>query len=48
MPILKDLKLENTNYQKESLLIIMSSSMEKTCMTNPLILISNDMKKLEN
>ena len=37
--ILKDLKFKDITYQKELLIIIMSSSMEKTFMTNPLILI---------
>ena len=34
--MLKDLKLEDINYQKELLVIITPSSMEKTFETNPL------------
>ena len=35
----KRLKLENITFQKELLIIITSSSMEKTFLTNTLILI---------
>ena len=45
MTLLKDLKLEDITYQKTLLVIIKSSSMEKTFMTKQLI---SDMKKLEN
>ena len=46
--MLKDLNLKDIVYQKELLIIIMSSSMEKTFMINQLVQIQNDMKKLEN
>ena len=39
MQNLKDLKLEDITYQKELLIIITSSSMEKTFMMNQLIQI---------
>ena len=48
MTILKNLKLKDITYQKELLIIITSSSIEKTFMTKQLIKIQNDMKKLEN
>ena len=48
MLLLNDLKLKGITYQKELLIIIMSSSMGKTFMTKQLIQIKNDMKKLEN
>ena len=48
MLLLKYLKLKDIIYQKELLIIIMSSSMEKTFMTKQLNQISNGMKKLEN
>ena len=43
----KNLKLKGIIYQKELLVIIMSSSMEKTFFINQVIQILNDMKKLE-
>ena len=46
--MLKHLKLEDVSYQNELLIIITSSSMEKTFMIKQLIQILNDMKKLEN
>ena len=45
MPMLKDLKLEDITYQKALLRIITLSSLERTFLTKPLILIQNDMKK---
>ena len=39
MTMLKDSNLEDITYQKELLIVIASSSMEKNLMTNPLILI---------
>ena len=46
--MLKDLNFEDITYQKGLLIIITSSSIEKASMTNLLILIKNDMKKLGN
>ena len=40
--------LENITYQKELLLIMLSSSIGKTFMTKELIQIKGDKKKLEN
>ena len=39
MSILKDLKLEDISYQKDLLIIVTSSPLEKSFMINPLILI---------
>ena len=39
MPILNNLKLEDITYKDKLLIIVTSSSMEKTFRTNPLILI---------
>ena len=46
--MLKDLNFEDITYQKGLLIIITSSSIEKAFMTNLLVLIKNDLKKLEN
>ena len=47
MTMLKDSKLVNIIYQKELLIIIISSLTEKTFMISQFILIYNDMRKLE-
>ena len=39
--MLKDLKLKDITYQNKLLIIVISSSMEKTFMINQLILIQN-------
>ena len=39
MPILNNLKLEDITYKDKLLIVVTSSSMEKTFRTNPLILI---------
>ena len=44
---LKDLKLKGITYQNKLLIIITSSSLEKTFIINQLILIQSDRKKLE-
>ena len=41
MTMLKDLKLKDITYQNKLLIIVISSSMEKTFMINQLILIQN-------
>ena len=43
--MLKNSKVEDITYQKVLPKVIKSLSMEKTFMTNQLILISKDMKK---
>ena len=47
MLLLKDLKLKGITYQNKLLIIITSSSLEKTFIINQLILIQSDRKKLE-
>ena len=47
MLLLKDLKLKGITYQNKLLIIITSSSLEKTFIINQLILIQSDGKNLE-